>query len=167
MSFKNGIVFSAGNDGWAEVVTDKLDACANCASARNCASTCKSTRITSRVLNEAGAKEGDLVAIYMSSSSVLKSAALLYLIPVTCLILGAITGSLLSERLAMTESISAMIFSLVGFTFGFISLSFFSKRHAGIRRLTPIITHIVVPANEPIRSSAAIQNSCGTGGCNV
>ena len=165
MSFKNGIVFSAGNDGWAEVITDKLDACANCVSARNCASTCKSTRITTRVLNEAGAKEGDLVAIYMSSSSVLKSAALLYLIPVACLILGAIVGNGLGDRLSMTESNSAIVFSLAGFVFGFVFLAVFSRKHAGMRRLTPIITHIVVPADEPIRSSAAIQADCSAGGC--
>ena len=165
MPFKEGTVVCADRDGWAEVVTDKLEACANCASARNCASTCKSTRITSRVLNDVGAKEGDLVAIYMSSASVLKSAALLYLVPVAFLILGAIIGNAISERWTMAASSAAIIFSLVGFVLGVIFLAVFSKRHPAMHRLTPNITRIIVPANDPFRTSASKQKTCGAGTC--
>lgn len=165
MPLKKGIVVSIDRDGWAEVVTDKLDACADCVTARNCPTSCRSTRVATRVFNKAGAREGDMVSIYLSAGSVLQSAALLYLIPVFCLIMGAFTGAGLSELLALNESVSALIFGLAGLFVGFIFLVMLSRRISTKNRLTPIITHIVIPAKEPVRSSTAIQNSCDTGAC--
>jgi len=147
MPYKKGFVVKTGTDGWAEVITDKLDACAACATARNCPSSCKSTRMVTRVFNRAGAREGDMVSIYQSTRSVLQSAALLYLIPVACLIIGALIGAGLSNWLAMDESSSAVLFGLAGLGFGFLSLARFSKRISTKSRLTPSIVNII--ASEP------------------
>lgn len=165
MPLKKGIVLSIDRDGWAEVVTDKLDACADCVTARNCPTSCRSTRVATRVFNKAGAKEGDMVSIYLSAGSVLQSAALLYLIPVFCLIMGASTGAGLSEQLALNESTSALIFGFAGLFIGFIFLVMLSRRLSTKNRLTPIITRIIISAKSPESSSAAIHNSCKTGAC--
>jgi len=143
MPYKKALVVKTGTDGWAEVITDKLDACAACATARNCPSSCKSMRIVTRVFNRAGAREGDMVSIYQSTGSVLQSAALLYLIPVACLITGALVGAGLSDRLTMDESSSALLFGLVGLGVGFVSLARFSKRISTKSRLTPTIVNVL------------------------
>ena len=128
MPLKKGIVISIGKDGWAEVVTDKLDACADCVTARNCPTSCRRTKVATRVFNKAGAREGDMVSVYLSAGSVLQSAALLYLIPVFSLIIGAFTGTGLSEQLEMNESTSALIFGLAGLFIGFLFLVALSRR---------------------------------------
>jgi sigma-E factor negative regulatory protein RseC len=152
MPYKKGLVVKTGADGWAEVITDKLDACAACATARNCPSSCKSTRMVTRVLNRAGAREGDMVSIYQSTGSVLQSAALLYLIPVACLIIGALIGAGISDKLAIDESSSALLFGLTGLGVGFVSLAQFSKRISTKSRFMPTIVDVIisVPAGTPI-----------------
>ena len=139
MPYKKGFVVKTDTDGWAEVITDKLDACAACATARNCPSSCKSTRMVTRVFNQAGAHEGDMVSIYLSTGSVLRSAALLYLIPVACLTIGALIGAGISDKLAIDESISALLFGLTGLSVGFVSLAQFSKKISTKSRLMPTI----------------------------
>ena len=165
MPLKKGIVISTSRDGWAEVITDRLDACADCVTARNCPSSCRSTKVASRVFNKAGAKEGDMVSVYLSPGSVLQSAALLYLIPVFSLIIGAFTGAGLTEQLELNESTSALIFGSAGLFIGFVFLMMLSRRISTKHRLTPTITRIIISAKEPVGSSRAINIGCKTGTC--
>ena len=163
MPQKTGLIVKTSANGWAEVITDKLDACAECSSSRSCHSDCKSTRVRTRVYNSAGAHEGDTVVIYISPSSVLKSAAILYLIPVDFLLLGALTGSSVAARLGMEESGSALLFGLIGLAFGFLIVRTFSTRLEVDSGLVPKITQVIDRVDDhPLPLSTPCDN-CGPG----
>ena len=162
MPQKTGLVVKTNEEGWAEVITDKLDACAECTSSRSCHSDCKSTRVRTRVYNSAGANEGDTVVIYISPSSVLKSAAILYLLPVFFMLFGALTVSSVAARLGMDESGSALLFGLIGLAIGFLIVRTFSTRLKVDSGLVPKIAQVIDRGDDhPLPLSTPCDN-CGT-----
>jgi sigma-E factor negative regulatory protein RseC len=161
MTQKTGLVVKTNEEGWAEVITDKLDACAECTSSRSCHSDCKSTRVRTRVYNSAGAHEGDTVVIYISPSSVLKSAAILYLVPVFFMLSGALTGSSVAARLGMEESGSALLFGLIGLAIGFLIVRTYSTRLKADSGLVPKIAQVIDRGDDhPLPLSTPCDN-CG------
>ena len=143
MAQTQGLVISASEDGWAQVVTERNEACAECASRKNCHSSCSSIRVTTKVLNTSDAKTGDHVSISLDSDAVLKGAAALYLIPIAGLLAGAFTGAGLSEALGIGETASPIIFGFAGLSLGFGLTAFISKRMASNNRLTPVVSKII------------------------
>ena len=63
------------------MVAERKDACDDCGASHCCASFGSNSEMVIKALNRAGAKEGDLVSITLSSGTVLQGAAVLYLIP--------------------------------------------------------------------------------------
>ncbi len=84
-----GLVVSIEKNGWAKVVNEKKNACSSCGASHSCHSSLSSSKIVTKVLNTANAREGDLVSINLSMGKVLKNAALIYLIPIAGLLSGA------------------------------------------------------------------------------
>ena len=143
MAQKNGQVSRVSKDGWAMVVTEKGDACSNCESAQFCHSLADCSRMETRVLNRANAGVGDRVTISLSSSSVFKSAMILYILPTLSLISGAIVGSGLHNYLGIGETGAAILFGFAGLILGFIIAGLISKRQTAGSKLTPVITRII------------------------
>jgi len=161
MTQKTGLVVKTNEEGWAEVITDKLDACAECTSSRSCHSDCKSTRVRTRVYNSAGAHEGDTVVIYISPSSVLKSAAILYLVPVFFMLSGALTGSSVAARLGMEESGSALLFGLIGLAIGFLIVRTYSTRLKADSGLVPKIAQVIDRGDDHPLPLSTPGDNCG------
>jgi sigma-E factor negative regulatory protein RseC len=110
------------------------------------------------VYNAVGAHEGDTVVIFISPSSVLKSAAALYLLPVAFMLFGALTGSSIAAQLGMEESGSALLFGLIGLAIGFLTVRTFSTRLKADSGLVPKIADVIdrgVPLSTPC-------DTCGT-----
>ena len=145
MAQKKGRVSSVSKDGWAIVVTERDDACSNCESAQFCHALADCTRIETRVLNRANAGVGDRVTISLSSSSVLKSAMILYILPTVSLVLGAVGGAGLKEQLGIGETGAAILFGFAGLILGFAIAGLISKRQTAGSKLTPVITRIIKP----------------------
>ncbi len=97
MAKKKGRVTSISQDGWAKVITERGDACNNCEASQFCHSIVDCSKLETSVLNQAGAGVSDLVTIELSSKMVFRGASLLYMVPVTGLLSGAITGAGLSQ----------------------------------------------------------------------
>jgi sigma-E factor negative regulatory protein RseC len=156
MAQKKGRVTSISKDGWAMVVTEKGDACSNCESAQFCHSLADCSKMETRVLNQAGAEVGDTVQISLSSRTVLKSAAILYILPTVSFLLGAVGGAGLHKQLGIGDTGAAIIFGFAGLILGFIIARLISMRKTAIRKLTPVITRIVNPREviHPSRISA-------------
>ena len=145
MAQKRGLVKHVSRDGWAMVVTERDDACSNCESAQFCHSLADCSRMETRVLNRANAGVGDRVIISLSSSSVFKSAMILYILPTLSLILGAIVGSGLHNYLGIGETGAAILFGFGGLILGFAIAALISKRQTADSKLTPVITRIIKP----------------------
>lgn len=167
MAQEKGLVTSITEDGWAQVETDRNDACSHCGSCR--VSFGSNSEMTIKAINRAGAGVGDLVSIHLSSGTIMKSAAILYLIPVAGLISGAFMGVDLSERLPISETAAIALLSLAGFILGFIITAFISRWMSARRTLSPIITRIirrglVASDSSPTPSMKSTEGSCSVPG---
>jgi len=141
MAQEKGLVTSITEDGWAQVETDRNDACSHCSSCRvsfGCTS-----EMTINAINRAGARVGDLVSIHLSSGTIMKSAAILYLIPVAGLISGAFLGDELSTKMAISKTSAVAFLSIAGFITGYIITALISRWMSARRTLSPIITRII------------------------
>ena len=148
MTHTKGLVVSIEKNGWAKVVAEKKNACSHCGASHSCHSSLSNSKIVTKVLNTANAREGDLVSINLSSGTVLKNAALTYLIPIAGLMAGAIIGAGLNVKLAISETSAAIPFSLVGLCLGFCITLFISRLLSDNKRNAPIITHIIKQGKE-------------------
>ena len=145
MAQKKGRVRRVNIDGWAMVVTERDDACSSCESAQFCHSLADCSRMETRVLNRANAEIGDRVIISLSSSSVFKSAMILYILPTVSLLVGAIGGFGLHQQLGIGENVGAILFGFAGLILGFTIAGLISKRQTANSKLIPVITRIIKP----------------------
>jgi len=170
MAQEKGLVTSITEDGWAQVETDRNDACSHCSSC-HVSFGCNS-EMTVNAINRAGAGVGDLVSIHLSSGTIMKSAAILYLIPVAGLISGAFLGDELSRKMAMSKTSAVAFLSIAGFILGYILTASISRWMSARRTLSPIITRIIrrgimAPDSSPmpdIKSSKDFRSVSGDAG---
>jgi sigma-E factor negative regulatory protein RseC len=142
-----GIVLKTEANDTAEVLLDRHSGCSGCQSIDGGCSSCRTSaqKMQSRVANPVGARVGDVVKIRLSSGSLFAGAAILYLIPMVCLLAGAFAGSWLSAMLNITELPGSILGAVCGLMLGFALVALID-RSAGIRaRLTPTIIAIVTP----------------------
>lgn len=143
MAHTRGLVIKIKEDGMAQVVTDRKNACSGCGSKNNCHSCLSNSKMMTEALNTAGAKEGDLVDINLKSSVVLKGAVVMYLVPIMGLLAGALTGVSVRGIFGIEETMSSIIFGIAGLCLGFMIVVFISKWMSAKNQLTPIISKII------------------------
>ena len=160
MAQEQGLVASIREDGWAKVVTERRDACGDCAASHCCASLGSGSEMVTKALNRTGAGVDDLVSITLSSGTVVKGAAIIYLIPVAGLMSGAVMGAGLSQRLAISETGAITLLSFAGLFLGFAITALISRRMSARSRLNPVTTRIIKPALKAPESSMAIDPVC-------
>ncbi|UCG67289.1 MAG: SoxR reducing system RseC family protein [Deltaproteobacteria bacterium] len=148
MAQEEGLVSTIKEDGWAEVVTERKDACENCGAQHCCVAFGSGSEMVVKALNRAGAKVGDQVSLSLSSGTLLKGAAILYLIPLAGLLLGAAIGAGLNQRLALSETAAVVIFGFAGLFLGLVITRLISRWMSAHNRLTPIITRVLRPSIE-------------------
>lgn len=125
------------------MVAERKDACDDCGAKHCCVSFGSSSEMVVKALNRAGAKVGDLVSITLSSGTVLKGAAVLYLIPLAGLMSGVLIGAGLHQRLAVSETGAAIVSGFAGLFLGFILTALISRWMSAHNRLSPVITRII------------------------
>ena len=167
MAQEKGLVTGITENGWARVETDRNDACSHCSSCR--VSFGCNSEMTVNAINRAGAGVGDLVSMHLSSGTIMKSAAILYLIPVVGLISGAFLGDELSTRVAMSKTSVVALVSIAGFILGYIITVLISRWMSTRRTLSPIITRIirrglVSPESSQTRFMKNTEGSCSVPG---
>lgn len=165
MAHTKGLVLSIREDGMVQVATERKSACGGCQATQNCQSCLTNSKMVAEVLNDVGAKEGDLVDISLNSDVVLKGAAVLYLIPVAGLMGGALIGLGLKETLAISESAATIAFGFAGLCSGFLITAFISRWMSANNRLTPKISRIIKHGAGPSPSLLFIDPGSKTKVC--
>lgn len=160
MAEEEGLVFRTTADGWAEIITKRKDACADCGAAHCCRFFDSGSQMLSKALNRAGAGVGDRVMVSLKTVTMTKSAALIYMIPTTGIILGAVLGSLVGGRLAIRETAATVLMALMGLGLGFALTVLFSQRMSNRGELTPIITRIIQKKSRTSAAFPAIDPVC-------
>ncbi len=118
MATEQGIVIKT-DSGSAWVKTVKSGNCAGCSARGSCHATGGSDEMEVRVINEAGAKEGDRIVLSFKTSSLLKATFLLYVFPILLLIVGAVFGQAMASRFDFNPS---GLSAVMGFSFFFAAL---------------------------------------------
>ena len=165
MSERIGIVVSSDKDGWARVITERGGGCGGCHSGHSGCRTCLAgSKIESRAANAIGAHSGDLVKLTLPSSAVFKGTALLYVLPVAAMFVGAFVGIWIGGLLGFQNAAGALPGSLVGLGLAVWAVIRLGRSARLIRQMTPVITAIVERAGIPVPLNGAPRHSqpcCG------
>lgn len=160
MAEQIGIVLHNEKNGSARVVTDRKGACGGCKPSSGACSSClANAKLESVVSNPVNAKAGDMVKITLSSTVLFKGAAILYLLPIAFLILGAVGGLWIGNLWGWNDSIGAVVGSLVGLVVGFWGVVHLGRSRKLSKQMTPVITSIVVPSDSLVKKKSA--SCCG------
>ena len=160
MAQEEGLVASISENGWAQVVADRRDACGDCGASGCCASLGGSTKMVIKAMNRAGAGIGDLVSITLKSGTVIQSAAIFYLIPLVGLIFGAAVGSTTNLGLPISETAATIFFCFAGLAFGFLLTALLTRWLATKQAFTPVITRVIRSGFRAPVSLIAIDPVC-------
>jgi sigma-E factor negative regulatory protein RseC len=113
----------------------------------------------SRVANPLGAGPGDLVKLTLSSAHLFTGAAILYLLPVLGVLMGAFSGAWASTAVGLAEVGGAIGGAMVGLGVGYAVVIVLDRSPWLRRRITPTITSVVTPGDGP---RVAPKASCCT-----
>jgi sigma-E factor negative regulatory protein RseC len=99
MMEETGIVLELKPNQVAVVLCQKTSACNHCVSKSSCISGADQGAMQVEAHNPVAARVGDRVKLVTSSRIFLRSSFLLYIVPLIALLIGAVAGQLLGERL--------------------------------------------------------------------
>jgi len=126
---------------YAIIKVQKSSACAQCSSRETCDIADKDAKI--EVLNDLGAKKGDLVELSMPEGTLLKASFLVYLLPVIALLAGAFTGKALADATGINQTFASLAvgFLLIGIVFYILIRRHRSEEYQ--KRFRPRMTRIL------------------------
>ena len=145
MSDERGIVEKV-EPGWAWVKTKRSSACASCDSRHHCSIVEGGDRMVVKAQNTAQAKKGDEVELYLSTKTKLKGTAIVYLLPVFGIFLGAFSANPLSDALGLNPSLGMVVFTLAGLVSAVFLMRYLANRMASKHTLTPLVKRVIMSA---------------------
>ena len=149
MSVEQGIVVRLRADGIADVMTEKGGGCQSCSASHSCHSFGAGNKMITRARNTMDARVGDQVSLSLSSGLFVKSAAVVYLLPIIGFIIGAAVGDSLHEAVGLGSRTGAVLFGFVGLGVGFMITVMVSKWSGVKGVLTPEIEKIISRGQSP------------------
>ena len=144
MSAERGTVENV-EPGWAWVKTKRSSACDSCTSRHHCL-TQGGDQMLVKAQNTVGAKKGDEVELYLSTKTKLKGTAIVYLLPVFGIFVGAFSANPLSEALGLNPSLGMAFFTLTGLVASVFLMRHLAKRMAANQALTPLVERVIFSA---------------------
>ena len=144
MSATIGIVLDNLGDGFARIKTSRSGACGGCDSGSgHCHGCLANSEMISRAANPINAEPGELVRVELDSKEVFKGAAVLYLLPVLTLLIGAFAGEGIGTRIGFGTGTGSILMSLIGLLFGLFLVKLFDRSNWARHKLSPTITGVV------------------------
>jgi sigma-E factor negative regulatory protein RseC len=145
MSAERGIVEKV-EPGWAWVKTKRSSACASCDSRHHCSVVEGGDQMVVKAQNMAQAKTGDEVELYLSTKTKLKSTAIVYLIPVLGIFVGAFSANPLSNALGLNPSLGMVMFTLTGLVAAVFLMRYLANRMTANQALIPLVKRVIIRA---------------------
>ena len=144
MTAERGIVEKV-EPGWAWVRTKRTSACSSCGSRHHCL-TQGGDQMVVKAQNSAHAKLGDEVELYLSTKTKLKSTAIVYLLPVLGIFVGAFSADPLSKALGLNPSIGMVFFTVTGLVSSIFLMRYLANRMAAKQDLVPLVKKVIISA---------------------
>ena len=145
MSAERGIVEKV-EPGWAWVKTKRSSACDSCDSRHHCSVVEGGDQMVVKAQNTVQAKPGDEVELYLSTKTKLKSTAIVYLIPVLGIFVGAFSADPLSTALGLNPSLGMVVFTLAGLVSAVFLMRYLANRMTANQALTPLVKRVIISA---------------------
>lgn len=162
MAEQIGIITGIEPDGWARVLSDRKGACGGCHSGHDgCRSCLAGSKFESRVTNAVGAQPGDLVKVRLNSGSFYKGAALLYLLPIVALMIGALSGAWGAEQIGWQQTTGAVSGAAAGIGIAILILTRLDRSRSARHSLTPTIVEILSAGSSSSQAPTAKHACCG------
>ena len=90
--------------------------------------------------------------MYLSTKTKLKSTAIVYLLPVFGIFVGAFSAGPLSEALGLNPSLGMAFFTLTGLVASVFLMRSLANRMAANQALTPLVKRVIISARSmPIK----------------
>ena len=144
---EDGVVVSVSK-GMTVVSVMPQSACGSCSASNGCGTSLVSSLFPERsskfkVKNTLGAQTGERVVIGLNESALQSASLILYLVPLACLIFGAIAGIYLSEHVFRSPSeLLSILLGFSGMGAGFILVRYLVRRGGSAGRYQAEIIRI-------------------------
>ncbi|MFZ0728461.1 MAG: SoxR reducing system RseC family protein [Desulfobacterales bacterium] len=165
MAERTGLVLQSFDNGMAEVVTDRRNACGGCEKSHGCRSCLTSAKLVATVQNPVSAVKGDVVLIHLTESALRAGAVLLYIIPILWLMAGAFVGDGLGGNWRIGATGAAVLGGLTGLAIGFIMARSISRSASIGPSLIPRIVRVVERGASQDKRAHAIIDTHPTSPC--
>ena len=166
MAEQIGLVLNTFKNNMAEVVTDRKEACGGCEDTGKCRTCLTSARVVSTVQNPIGARQGDVVSIYLEDSALWTGAVFLYIVPILWLMAGALIGNGIGVNWRIGETGAAILLGLSGLAVGLVITMIISKSSKFGPKMTPRIIRVVERGKkENVRIHSGMDASTGAACC--
>lgn len=156
-----GIVIETQNDGHAVVMAEKEQGCGSCTALATCHGGSAGHMQKTPAINQAGAAVGDRVTLTVPSGALLSRMAVLYLVPVIGMLIGAFLGTI--ARSVEGSDGRSIAFSLIGFLLGFAISVIVSRIWSSHRPIQAVITRIIPPGKFLSTPRSTAGCGCGKG----
>jgi sigma-E factor negative regulatory protein RseC len=137
------IVTSTGKNRHATVVAEKGQGCGSCGTVSHCYRGQSGKTEETTALNRAGAQVGDRVSLSVQSGTILSRMAVLYLLPVAGMLVGAFIGEFMFTEPNGNKGAHSIFLGLGGFALGFVLSVAISRIWSAARPVIPVITRIL------------------------
>jgi sigma-E factor negative regulatory protein RseC len=129
----------------AVVKTKRNSMCDGCHSGGFCRALGGGSDMEVAARNETGAEVGDEVRVVVPSKTFLKASFLIYMVPVTALILGALLGRAVGPFISQegNPEFISVVFGLMLFVLSFFVMRVWTGRIKGREEYAPVISEIV------------------------
>jgi len=125
----------------AFVEVERTSACAQCG-LQEAEELATGGKVVFEAFNMINATVGDRVKVQVQTAEYIKASIYIYGIPVLLLIIGAIFGAYLAEKLNKSSDAMSALFSICGLIIGILFLFLFRKRGTK-KEYTPVIVEVM------------------------
>ncbi|MGK5091361.1 SoxR reducing system RseC family protein [Deltaproteobacteria bacterium TL4] len=146
---RKGIVVAIKN-GVTQVSTSRRGVCGECAEKSGCSFDSAFEESVAELIivdNPIGAKKGDLVEFDLTGHTELKVSFLIWVVPLIGLLMGAFSGANVHQYFSLSQDISTLIGSFVGFMVAFSFIVVFDRKFANEAKLIPRVLKILPSSN--------------------
>ena len=134
--------------GKALVRTLRSEACGSCGASGACEAMGGSKEMKVEVTNHLRAKPGDRVELELPESSFLTASAVIYIIPLACLMGGAVLGQLLAGRIGLSPNSASIILAAIGVGLSLPLVANINRKLVVKDKFIPNISRILPPLED-------------------
>lgn len=149
MATEQGIIIKTDSDtAWTKTI--RKSSCKGCSSSESCSESKSKEEMIVEISNPIGAKVGDLVIFSFNSILLFKVLFMMYVLPILCMIIGALAGHKLALHYNYNDSAVSAFFAFLFFFLAIFMIRIRSNKLSKKNTYKPKIIRIISKNNNII-----------------